>query len=111
MRSAPAPAGSGGGFVVVASASSSSGSVEVLPAEAGADLVEDGDGSFRVWGGAVVVVGGVAVVGSAFEPAVELGRRPAEAVGDDVIDIAALDGDVAAGGVLAVPVADLDGPS
>ena len=45
-----------------------------MPAEAGADLVEDGDGSFRVGDGVVVVFGGVAVVGSALEAAVTILR-------------------------------------
>jgi len=102
------PGWSGCGFVGVV-AVVAVGVVEVLPAETGADLVEDRDRSFRVWGGAVVVEGGVPVVGSAFEPSVELCRLPAEAVGDDVIHIAALDRDVTAGRVLAVPVADFDG--
>ena len=86
---------SGGGFVVGVVAVVVVGFVEVLPAETGADLVEDGDRSFRVWGGAVVVEGGVAVVGSAFEPSVELGGAAALAVGDDVIHIATLHRDVA----------------
>ena len=51
---------------------------------------------------------GVTVVGSAFEASVELGG-PTVHVRDDVVDVAVGGGDVAAGGVLAVAVADLDG--
>ena len=51
----------------------------------------------------------VAVVGEAFDAAVELAGRPTVGVGDGVVDVAVLGGDVAPGGVLAVAVADLDG--
>jgi hypothetical protein len=83
--------------------------VEELPAEAGAEVVEVGD---VVWwwsfGGGVVEVA-VAVVGGALEAAVALVGGAAVGPGGDVVDVAALGGGVAAGGVLAVAVADFDG--
>ena len=68
----------------------------VLPADAGAEFVESGDRSFGLWSGVVVVLVGVAVVGRAFEAAVELRGRPAAGVGDDVVDVAPIGGFVAA---------------
>ena len=55
--------------------------------------------------GVVVVFGGVAIVGPAFEAPVELGRDPTVRGGGDVVDVAVRRRHVAAGGVLAVPVA------
>jgi hypothetical protein len=55
--------------------------VEDAPADAGADPVELGDGAGRQPDGVVVVEIGVAVVGGAFEPAVELAGLTAPRVG------------------------------
>ena len=82
--------------------------VVVAISEASTDLVEHGDGSFGVRRGTVIVSGGVTIVRTAFEPAVELAGGAAVAHGDDVVDIAVRRWDVTAGWVLAVPVADLD---
>ena len=60
--------------------------------------------------GVVVVTVDMAVVGGAFESAVELAGRPVLGVGDDVVDIAAVGANVAVRRVLASSVADLDRP-
>jgi len=80
------------------------------PADAGAEFVESVDGA--VWARGVVAgvaEVGEAVVGVAAEVAAELAGVAAFCVGDDVVDIALVGGDVAPRGVLAVLVADLDG--
>ena len=53
----------------------------------------------------------MAVVDGAGAASVFLGGGAALGVGDLVVDVAAFGGDVAAGGVLAVAVADFDGSS
>jgi hypothetical protein len=60
--------------------------------------------------GLLVVFGLVAVVGAAFDLAVVLGGETSVDVGLDVVDVAIVGGFVIARGVLAVAVADLDGP-
>ena len=60
-------------------------------------------------GGLTVVEVGFAVVGFAFQVTVGFGGDPALVVGGAVVDVAMRDRLVAAGGVLAVPVAHLDG--
>jgi hypothetical protein len=60
--------------------------VVVVPAEAGADLVEDGDGSVRIGGGAVVVFAAVTVVGPALEFPVGLAGDPTVSDRHDVVD-------------------------
>jgi hypothetical protein len=80
------------------------------PAEAGADFVESVDGA--VWARGVVAGAaqdGDAVVGVAADVAVELAGEAAVGVGHDVVDVAFVGRHVAAGGVLAVLVADFDG--
>ena len=66
-------------------------------------------GGFDGVGGLAAVEVGFAVVRLAFQVAVGFGGDPAVGVGDAVVDVAVGDRLVAAGGVLAVPVAHLDG--
>ena len=54
---------------------------EVLPSQADADLVEPGEVPVGPRNGAVVVLGGVAVVDLALQPAVTLGRGTARLAG------------------------------
>jgi hypothetical protein len=75
--------------------------------ESGEDELAAGDGVVEEVAGAGV--GSLPVVDAAQEPPVGLGGGAAVGVGDDVVDLAAVGGGVATGGVLAVAVADFDG--
>jgi hypothetical protein len=83
--------------------------VEDSPAKAGSLFIETRDRPRRTRARVVIVEVSVAVVRGALEPAVELARLAAPRVRNDVVDVAAVDGHVATGRVLALPVPDLDG--
>jgi hypothetical protein len=85
--------------------------VVVLPAVAGAVFVQLPYVAWWGWLGVGVVEVGEAVVARALEAAVELVGALAVGPRLDVADVAGVGADVAAGGVLAVSVADLDRPT